>query len=101
MEFERIGEEIFVRSKPNMGHNVPLSARRICWPPPQSSWYGGQHPSLPNVDRPDILPLQVWKNFAEIKVGIPILPQTNFTSTLNINTHVIANIHVGLPTEIL
>ena len=73
MEFERIGEEIFVRSKPNMGHNVPLSARRICWPPPQSSWYGGQRPSLPNVDSPGILPLQVWKNFAEIKVCYPTL----------------------------
>lgn len=69
MEFERIESEIFLRTKPSMGDHVPFSARRICWPPPQESWYRGTHPRVPVQDRPGLLPLQVWKKFNEIRVS--------------------------------
>ena len=69
--FERIGEEVFVRSSPHMGESYPLSARRICWPPPPHAQYRDSVPALPVTDRPAILPLQKWKNYQEVKV-IPL-----------------------------
>ena len=71
IEFERIGEEIFVRSKPHMGLDVPFSARRLCWPPPPHTTYrDNPNPFLPNRN-PPLKSLQVWKNYKEIRVCVP------------------------------
>ena len=71
MEFERIGTEIFVRSKPHMGENVSFSARRICWPPPPHALYrNNQDPYLPIANRPPVLPLQPWKDYHEVRTSL-------------------------------
>lgn len=79
--FERIGEEVFVRSAPHMGEGYPLSARRICWPPPSYSEYrNAPHPALPVTDRPALLPMQEWKQFKEVRVSTTC-PRTHIYNT--------------------
>ena len=68
LEFERIGTEIFIRSKPHMGEDCPFSARRICWPPPQHACYRNHaDPHLPINNAPPILPLQAWKDYEQVR----------------------------------
>ena len=69
IEFERIDDEIFFRSKPNMGLNVPFSARRICWPPPPNATYRNNPNPILVVNRPPILNLQPWKDYPRVRVN--------------------------------
>lgn len=83
-----MNEEIFLRSKPHMGLSVPLSARRICWPPPIHTVYrNNPEPALPATDRPPLLPLQTWKNYTELKVTLNTPDDTH--QQLTQCTHVI------------
>ena len=71
MQFERVGQEIFVRTKPHMGFKYPLSARRLCWPPPRHAWYASTgQPRLPAVSKPALLPLQQWHRYRELRVSV-------------------------------
>ena len=87
IQFERVEQEIFVRSKPHMGFNVPLSARRLCWPPPRVAWYAATgQPRLPTVNKPALLPLQQWSRYREIRVSewlCHVGPQSHYRLTLN------------------
>ena len=72
-EFERIHDEIYVRSKPHMGKNVPYSARRVCWPVPQYAVYrNNTKPTLPESDIPPVLPLQPWKHYRDVEVSVSL-----------------------------
>ena len=67
MEFTRINDEIFLRSKPHMGEDVPFSARRLVWPPPEHAKYtNNPDPHLPTRARPPLLPAQPWKDYDEV-----------------------------------
>ena len=69
IQFERVGDEIFLRSKENMGLDIPLSARRLCWPVPQHARYPRKNPRprLPVVNSPSVLPLQPWKDYRQVR----------------------------------